>query len=123
MTTATLTSLQTAVDELNALIIDRQILEAMDRFYGDDIVMIEGVLNMTTTGKAANEAREKDFVENLTSWDAKLISSVVDEKQELAFSEWVLTYNHKQWGDIVSKQVSVQRWRDGVIVHEAFYKL
>jgi len=42
-----------------------KILETFDRYYADDVVMSENGAE-TTTGKAANRAREEAFVANVT---------------------------------------------------------
>ena len=47
--------------QLNQMILDGQILEAFDRFYGENVVMQENNQE-PTVGKAANRAREEQFV-------------------------------------------------------------
>ena len=34
--------------------------------------------------------------------------------------EWFFDYTHQDWGSRAYHQVSVQRWKDGKIVHERF---
>ena len=36
--------------------------------------------------------------------------------------EWHFDYVHKDWGHQKYDQVAVQRWQDGQIIHERFYK-
>lgn len=115
-------SIRTSVDDLNRLVAQRQLLEGFDRYYASDVVML-GNGEPATIGKGANLEREKVFVGGLTKWDAKLIASNVDDDRGVAMNEWELAFTHEAWGDVNVRQVSVQQWRGGQIVHEAFYKL
>jgi hypothetical protein len=115
-------SLELNVRKLNEMIVNKQIVDAFEQFYGDDVVMVEAG-GEPIAGKAANGERERAFVNGLTKWDARLVSSAVDESNGTALNEWVLTWDHSAWGAVTARQVAVQRWRDGRIVHEAFYKL
>ena len=114
--------IQSSVAELNRLVASKQLLEGIDRYYADDVVMAESS-SQATTGKEANRERERAFVDGLTKWDATLHESVVDEKQGLALNRWTIAFQHREFGEGVLKQIAAQQWRDGKIVHEAFYKL
>jgi hypothetical protein len=115
-------SLELSVRQLNEMIEKKQIVDAFQKFYGEDVVMVEAG-GEPMIGKPANLERERAFEAGLTLWDAKLVSSAIDEKNGTALNEWILTWNHSGWGAATARQVAVQRWRDGQIVHEAFYKL
>ena len=117
-----MTSLEQAVTELNRLVADRKLVEGIDRFYADDVVMAESA-SQSTRGKAANRERERVFVDGLTRWDATLHETVVDATKGLAMNRWTIEYSHRQFGDGVLRQIAAQQWRDGRIVHEAFYKI
>jgi hypothetical protein len=115
-------SLDQSVRELNQLIVDKQLVHGLERFYADEVVMIESG-GAATAGKDANRERERAFEGGLTRWEPKLIASAVDETSGTALNEWVLDYTHEQWGSAQMRQVAVQKWRDGRIVQESFYKL
>lgn len=115
-------SLEAQVKQLNQLIVDRKLVDAIDHFYADDVVMSES-LSQAMSGKEANRARERAFVDGLTAWDARLLSSAIDEANGTALNEWILDFNHTEYGAAKLHQVAVQRWRDGRVVSEAFYKL
>ncbi len=115
-------SLELNVKHLNQLIVDRQLVEAIDRYYHDDVVMTES-LTQAMNGKDANRERERAFAGGLTAWDARLVSSAIDEASGTALNEWVLDYVHTEYGAGKMHQVAVQRWKDGRIVEESFYKL
>ena len=121
MTIATLHTTPSAVNELNALIVDKKILEGIERFYAPDSTMRESATEFTA-GKEANRVRETGFVNGLTAWKATLHDSFVDEARGIAMNRWTLEYTHSQWGTALVNQVAVQTWRDGLIVDEKFYK-
>lgn len=122
MTTTLESTLTASIDELNALIRDRKLVEGIERFYADEVVMAEsGTQSMT--GKIANRERERAFVTGLTRWEPTLHSSAVDEHRGVAYNHWTIPFTHTEYGSGVLEQIAVQQWKDGRIVHEAFYKL
>lgn len=115
-------SLALSVRQLNQLIAERKLVEGIENFYAEGVAMVEAG-GEPMVGKEANRERERAFEGGLTRWDARLLSSAVDETTGTALNEWILDYEHAQWGGGTMRQVAVQKWRDGRIVHEAFYKL
>jgi hypothetical protein len=115
-------SLRTSVEELNRLVAGRKLVEGIERFYADDVVMAES-FTQSTTGKDANREREQAFVDGLTRWDATLHESVVDENRGIALNRWTIEYEHTQYGPGVLRQIAAQTWQDGKVVHEVFYKM
>ena len=59
------------VDQLNGMIQQGKIMEAMNEFYTDDLVMAEND-NEPTVGLAANLEREQAFVDNTTWYGLEL---------------------------------------------------
>lgn len=110
------------VQKLNQLIEQKQILEAFDQYYGAGVVMREAG-GEPTIGFDANRTREGVFVGGLKKWDAKLLSSAVDETTGTALNQWHIDFEHEQFGSGTLQQVAVQRWRDGRIAEESFYKI
>lgn len=108
--------------ELNELVRQKKLVEGIERYYDDEVVMIESS-SQTTVGKSANLERERAFEAGLTRWEAKLHASIVDDERHLAFNHWTIHYDHEQYGSGVLEQIAVQQWRHGKIVREAFYKL
>lgn len=115
-------SLQQDVEELNRLVAEKKLVEGVQRFYAEDVVMAESYAQ-STNGKVANIERERAFVDGLTKWDATLHETVVDEDRGLALNRWTIDYEHSQYGPGVLRQIAAQTWQNGKIVHEAFYKL
>jgi hypothetical protein len=105
--------------ELNTLVLQGQILAAFDRFYADNVVMQENNA-AATVGKAANRAREVQFVESIAELHhAALLGSAVSGDH--SFSEWLMDVTFKNGIRVRLEQVAVRKWVDGEIVHERFY--
>ena len=103
------------------MILQGQIMDAFEKFYGEGCVMQEGA-EEPTVGKDANREREKAFVNGLTEFRGAEVKAVtVDEDAGVSMVEWFMDYTHADWGDNTYHQVAVQRWEDGKIVHERFY--
>lgn len=115
-------SLALNVRKLNELIQQKRLIDGIESFYADEVAMVEAG-GSPMIGKEANRAREEAFQNGLKSWRASLLSSAVDETSGTALNQWEIDYEHEQWGAGLLRQVAVQRWRDGRIVHEAFYKI
>mgnify|MGYP001825125170 FL=1 len=107
------------VDQLNGMILEGKIMEAMGEFYTDDVVMAEND-NEPTVGLKANLEREQAFVDNTTWYGAELKN--VAHGDGISMVEWWLDFHNTQYGPrLAFTQVAVQRWRDGKIYDERFY--
>jgi ketosteroid isomerase-like protein len=107
------------VEQLNAMILEGRIMDAMNEFYHEDVVMAEND-NAPTVGLTANLAREQAFVNNTTWYGAEVKNVVVDSDTSMV--QWWLDFHNVQYGPrLAFTQVAVQRWRDGKIVDERFY--
>ena len=115
---ATITQLRDA--ELNTLILEGRILDAFDRFYAEEVVMQENTAP-PTTGKAANRAREVEFVGSVEEvHEIKLLSTGVGEG-DTTYGVWVIDASYKGAGRVRSEQVAVRTWKDGAVVREQFF--
>jgi ketosteroid isomerase-like protein len=107
------------VNTLNTMIQQGRIMEAMEEFYADDVVMAEND-GEPTVGLAANLEREQDFVDN-TQWHGVELKNVVVDG-DTAMVRWWLDFTNSNYGQrLAFTQVAYQRWRDGKIVEERFY--
>ena len=107
------------VDQLNGKIQQGKIMEAMNEFYTDDLVMAEND-NEPTVGLAANLEREQAFVDNTTWYGLELKGVAVGDGVSMV--EWGMDFHNTQYGArLAFTQVAVQRWRDGKIFDERFY--
>jgi hypothetical protein len=115
-------SLALNVKKLNELVEQKRLVDGIEAFYADDVAMVESG-GQPMIGKDANRAREEAFQRGLRTWEAKLLASAVDETRGTALNQWSIDFEHEEWGAGTLRQVAVQQWRDGRIVHEAFYKI
>jgi ketosteroid isomerase-like protein len=114
-------SIRANVDELNAMILQGEILDAFEKFYAEDVVMSDNHQDVRE-GKDECRAYEEAFVNGLTEFRGAEVKSVaVNEEENVAMIEWFFDYTHKDWGDMTYHQVAVQEWQDGQIVRETFY--
>ena len=105
--------------ELNELIVARKHAEAFETFYADDCEMRENN-QPPTRGKEANRAREKTFFAMLKEFHSiELKASAVGDG--VSFSEWRNEMTLEGVGRVVTEQVAVRRWNNGMVVAERFY--
>ena len=111
--------LKTRVNDLNKMISEGKIMEAMNEFYADDVVMAEND-QPPTVGLAANLEREQAFVDNTTWYGLELKEVALGDN--LSMVAWFMDFHNVQYGArLAFTQVAVQRWRDGKICDERFY--
>ncbi|MBK7403156.1 MAG: nuclear transport factor 2 family protein [Phycisphaerales bacterium] len=111
------------VDNLLEHIKTGKILEAMDRFYADDLTMQEN-RQPPTKGKSANIEREKQFLAQVKEWKSTEILAVATEgslDDGVSFVEYAFEFINTAGQPVRYEQASVQRWNRGRIVSERFY--
>ncbi len=113
--------LKASIEDLNALVLSGKALEAFEKYYDASIVMVEKN-NVLAEGKDANRKREEDFFANVTEFRGAEVKGVA-VGEDVTMVEWHFDYVHKEWGHMKYDQVAVQRWKNGLIVHERYYAL
>lgn len=108
-------SLEQSVAELNDLVRQFRFEEALDTFYSEDVVTVENE-NPPTVGLTAYRIAAKKYLSNISNQVAELRNVIVSDG--VTATEWRYKFDHKEWGKWDKVQVSVQRWKDGKIVHE-----
>ncbi|MEE3719040.1 SnoaL-like domain-containing protein [Tumidithrix elongata RA019] len=119
MSTITATDLRANFEEIKTLVLQGKAMEAFEKYYGENVTMQENE-NPATVGKAANRERELDFFSKVTEFRGAEVKAVA-YGEDVIISEWFVDYTHAEWGKVTHDQVSVQRWKDGKVVHERFY--
>lgn len=105
----------------NLLVQQNRFMEALDRFYDDEVISTDN-LNPPNVGRAALTAEMQDFIANATIKKVELVSIIVEDN--LSVSNWYYVFDHKKFGKINTHQLSVQRWKDNKIIQENhFYNL
>ena len=104
--------------ELNEAILAGKALDAFEKFYADDVVMIEP--DAEHRGKDVNRKREQEFFASVEDFHgAELLSSGVSG--DTSFSEWKWDVTLRGIGRIRLEQVAVRTWREGRVARERFY--
>ncbi|MBI1353074.1 MAG: nuclear transport factor 2 family protein [Acidobacteria bacterium] len=105
--------------EVDNSILTGTALEAFDKFYADDVVMVEGD-GKTFEGKAVNRKREEEFFGSVEQFHgAEILAKAYGDN--VSFAEWVYDVTFKGGQRVKMEQVAVRHWKNGKIVKERFY--
>lgn len=98
-----------------------QTLEAITRFYAEDVVVFENH-ELARAGREACLTFEREAIARLKE-PAKLRAkaSAVDAQSGVVFIEWVIRFLGDEDRPMRLDEVAVQRWAGGRIVEERFY--
>lgn len=107
------------IKDLNDLVINGRMMEAFEKYYHEDVEMQEND-NLPLAGKDANRRREQEFLSNIEEFRNASVEAVATSG-DVSFVVWSYDYTHKEWGVKKYTQVSVQKWKDGKIIHEQFF--
>jgi ketosteroid isomerase-like protein len=105
------------VNELVEYVQSGRVLEAIDRFYADDVAMQENQA-IPVVGKAANRERERAFFTGITLHENRARSIVVDGDH--AVINWLLEFTGADGKRYRIDQLALQTWKDDRIAHERF---
>jgi ketosteroid isomerase-like protein len=96
-------------------------LEAISRFYAEDVVVFENH-ELARAGREACLAFEREAIARLKE-PAKLRAKAhaVDAQSGVAFVEWVIRFIGEDDRPMRLDEVAVQRWSGGRIIEERFY--
>lgn len=104
--------------ELNELVRSGKALEAFERFYADDVVMIEN--DEIFRGKEVNRRREQEFFGNIVEVHVAGVGATA-VRGDTSFCEQFFDVTLEDGRRIKIEEVSVRTWRDGKVVRERFY--
>ncbi len=107
------------IHELLDYVRNGRIMDAMQEFYDDEVVMEEPAYGKTV-GLAANLAREQQFVDSVAQFKGFETPAVTVGNDRSCY-ENIMDWTGSDGTEVHVEQVAVQRWRDGKIVHERFY--
>jgi hypothetical protein len=117
--TMTTHELKTLDDQLNEMVRAGRFLDAIERFYADDVDMQENG-DAPTRGKAANLERERSFFGSVVDkvHEVRQLSQAVGDG--VTTGEWIFDWTI---GGVRAqlRQVAVRRWRGGQVVAERYY--
>ncbi len=107
--------------EVQSMIGQGQILEAFDKFYADDVVMIEATGDVFE-GKAKNREREEQFVDSVAEIHGGGVTGMTSNEDDgVSMAEVWMDVTFKDGNRMKMEQVSVKQWDGDKIVKERFY--
>jgi len=107
------------VSDLNDLLMQGESLEALERFYHDDVV-IQRNDEAPIKGKATNRKIQQTALNDIVEFkSAKPLKVTIGEQTTMV--EWHLNYEHRLDGERNYSQVAVQDWEEGRIIKEKLY--
>jgi len=106
-------------EELDQAILTGKALEAFEKFYADDVVMVEGT-GETFEGKDVNRRREEEFFGSVEEFHGASIGAK-GFGDNVSLAEWVFDVTFKGGSRVKMEQAVVRTWKDGKVVRERFY--
>ena len=107
--------------DLYDMVLQGQLLEAFDKYYHDDVVMVEATGD-TTSGKAENRAREEQWLGSVAEFHGGGVNAITsNESDGVTMLEVWMDATYKDGNRMKMEQVAVQRWDGDQIKHERFY--
>ncbi len=117
-----MTKLKNNVENLNTLIKEGKILEAFEKYYGDEVItQVNG--NSPVIGKELNRTRESIFLQEIEKVNSTEIKSVTfgGTDDNVSMTEWAIGIENKQGKQEIIYRVNVQHWKDNKIINEKLY--
>jgi sulfate adenylyltransferase subunit 1 len=109
-----------AVTDFQNLISAGKTLEAIEKYYADNVQLQENN-DAPRIGKTLALAHEKGNMERVKYFKINIKSSVLDETQGLVMGEMHIDFETLKGVKIEMNEAFVQRWGNGKIVSEKFY--
>ncbi len=107
--------------ELQDMILSGQLMEAFEKFYHEDVVMVEGNGD-STAGKDANREREKQFLASVAEFHGAGVDAISsNEEKKVTMAEVWMDITFQGGNRVRMEQVTVQHWDGDQIVKERFY--
>jgi hypothetical protein len=113
-------NLQENIKLLNQLIKDGKTLEAIMRFYANNVSVQENE-DEPTIGKQAYLDLERKNLEKVATIKCELLNQAISPDNNVVFSEWCFEIEYKDKQKYKLTEVSVQNWSQGQIIAEKFY--
>lgn len=113
--------LRRRLDEFIGLVESGRSIEAMQRFYAEDVMMFEN-RELSRAGREACVAFEREQLAKNGRPHLKATKRAADPLTGVSFIEWVVQFRSPSSGrPIRLEEVAVQKWANGEIIEERFY--
>ena len=117
-----MTKLKNNVEKLNTLIQEGKIMQAFEKYYGEEVVIqVNG--NPPVIGKDKNRRRELIFLQEIEKLNSAEIKSVTfgGTDDNISMTEWAIEIINKEEVKKTIYRVNVQHWKDDKIINEKLY--
>ena len=114
--------LKNTVEKLNTLIQEGKLMEAFEKYYGEEVVIqVNG--NPAISGKEANRKREMIFLQEIEKLNSAEIKSVTfgGINDNVSVTEWAINIKNKEGEEKTIHRVNVQHWKNDKIINEKLY--
>ncbi|MCB0448050.1 MAG: hypothetical protein KDD03_11175 [Gelidibacter sp.] len=111
------------VEGLLSMAHEGKILEAIDKYYHDDLVTREGVNGEPLVGgKKAYLEGYKTFLDNMTRVTT-FKGTAGETGLGVSTIQWELDFDNAlpSWGTVNMKEIALQEWKDGKIYRETYF--
>ncbi len=116
-------TLKDKTKEIYQMIGQGQLLDAFDKFYGDNVEMTEP--RGTWKGKEECRKHEEEFLSMVKEFHGLEVKSITSDEQDdnngVVMHETAMDVTFQDGNRVNMEQVGVQQWKNGHIVHERFY--
>jgi len=97
-----------------------QLLDAFDKYYADNVVMTEP--RGTREGKVLCREYEVQFLNSIKEFHGMEIKAITsDEEACITMHQTSMDVTFQDGNRMEMEQIGVQKWENGLIVHEQFY--
>lgn len=98
-----------------------KMLEAFEKFYDDEVVMIEAT-GEVRKGKNANREFEKEFLAGIKETHGGGATSIAaDDENGITMVETWMDATFQNGNRVKMEEIARQKWKDGKIIEERFY--
>ena len=109
------------VKDMYAMSGQGQMLEAFEKYYHDDVVMVEAT-GEVREGKDVNREFEKNWVASIKEMHGGGVTAVAsDEAAGITMVETWMEATFQDGSRMKMEEVAVQKWQGDKIIHERFY--
>jgi ketosteroid isomerase-like protein len=107
--------------EMYAMTGQGQLLEAFEKYYHEDIIMVEAT-GEVREGKENNRAFQKQWMSTIKEVHGGGVTAITSNEEEaITMSESWTEVSFQDGNRMKMEEVAVQRWKDDKIIHERFY--
>ncbi len=103
------------VSDFNRLVAGFEYHEAHNKYYDEALVKHENE-DAPTIGLHQHRREMEVFLSKISNQSAKVLNVTLSD--DISVTEWHYQFEHTEWGKRDFRQVSVQRWKAGKIIHE-----